>query len=96
MIELGMPTSKISLSENYDKHAFEKTYPKEILTFLWNALEYGELKEAGDWEASPSPGTFTTFNQREFYPDTTDWENDGNFKNRENGWVYIPNQCYDT
>ena len=32
------------------------------------------------------------FDQREFYP-TVDFENNRHFKNRETGYLYIPNQC---
>ena len=59
MIELGLPRSMIRVSENYDGHRFESTYPNEILRFLWNALGYGELKEAGNYLDRPKPGTFT-------------------------------------
>ena len=61
-----------------------------MLRFIWSTLGYGELKEPGDWQASPSPGTFAKFSQREFYP-SIDWQRNGNFRGRENGYVYIPN-----
>jgi len=47
-LELGMPSDKVTLSRNTDKHKFKDTYPKEMLTFIWNELDYGELQEAGN------------------------------------------------
>ena len=73
MIALGMPEENIDMNEYTNRHRFEKTYPEEILSFLWSNLGYGELKEAGNWRSNPSPGTFTTFDQKEFYPETIDW-----------------------
>ena len=64
-----MPADKITLSRNDERHAFIDTYPKDILSFLWDALDYGELKEAGDG----AQGTLKSFDQKEFYPSTLDW-----------------------
>ena len=52
-----MPADKITLSRNDEGHAFINTYPKDILSFLWDALDYGELKEAGDG----AQGTLSSF-----------------------------------
>jgi hypothetical protein len=43
-----MPADKVNLSRNNEGHAFKNTYPEDILSFLWDALDYGELQEAGD------------------------------------------------
>ena len=75
MIALGMPEGNIDMEAYTDKHGFANTSPEEMLSFLWSTLGYGEIKEAGNWKAQPSPGEYTTFNQREFYPETIDWEN---------------------
>ena len=57
-LELGMPLDKIDLSRNEHKHGFKDTYPQEMLTFLWEQLDYGELQEAGNDETK---GTVYTF-----------------------------------
>ena len=47
-LELGMPSEKVILSRDSSKHGFKDTYPQEMLTFLWEELDYGELQEAGN------------------------------------------------
>ena len=51
MIALGMPEDNIDKEGYTNKHAFDKTSPEEMLSFLWSTLGYGELKEAGNWQA---------------------------------------------
>ena len=89
-----MPEDNIDMEAYTDKHGFAKTSPEEMLSFLWSTLGYGELKEEGNSEVEPSPGEYLTFSQKEFYPETTDWDSK-EFSGRENGYVYIPNQCKD-
>ena len=87
-----MPEENIDIKKYKNGHKFDKTYPQEILSFLWSSLGYGELNEPGKWKDKPSHGTFTTFDQKEFFPETTNWR-DFHLKGREKGYVYIPNQC---
>lgn len=65
-----------------------------MLSFLWDKLNYGELQPPGNQNANPAPGTFQTFDQLEFFPDDTNWQS-RDFKDREEGLIYIPNQCKD-
>jgi hypothetical protein len=85
-LDLGMPADKITLSRNSDKHGFLETYSGDILSFLWEALDYGELQEGSEWDET----RLTSFDQREFFPSTLDWETNGQLFDRENGLVYIP------
>ena len=89
-LELGIPSDKVTLSRDTSKHGFKDTYPQEMLKFLWKELDYGELQEAGN---DRTKGTVYTFDQREFYPSTLDWNTHRQLKNRENGLIYIPEQC---
>ena len=85
-----MSLDRVTLSRNVEKHKFKNTYPKEMLTFLWEKLDYGELQDAGN---DKNKGTLYSFDQKEFYPSTVDWNTNTHFKNRENGLIYIPEQC---
>ena len=75
-----------------DGHGFKNNYPEEILTFLWRALGYGEIQPGTDWEATPAQGRMVTFDNTEFYP-TEVWNNSDQLLGREDGYIYIPNQC---
>ena len=79
------------MSIKEDGHAFRPSYPEEYLTFLWDALGYGQLQPRGDNKAEPAPGTLLKFDQKEFFPDTLDWQTNENLVNRENGYAYVPN-----
>ena len=79
----------LDIITDYNGHAFGPTRPYDIMSFLWNALDYGELQDAGD----DVPGSYTTFDQKEFYPSSIDWNSNANFQTRENGYVYIPTTC---
>ena len=93
MGELSDPDEFIQMSIKEDGHGFKATYAEEYLTFLWGALGYGQLQPRGDWKAEPAPGTLLTFDQKEFFPETLDWQTNENLMGRENGYVYVPNQC---
>ena len=75
--------SHLDIEKYKNGHAFANTYPKEMLSFLWSSLGYGEINEPGNWKDEPSPGTYTTFDQKEFYPEITDWQGNKQFKGRE-------------
>ena len=51
MIALGMPEDNIDMETYRNGHAFDNSSPEEMLSFLWPTLGYGELKEAGNWQA---------------------------------------------
>ena len=90
MSELDNPEDYLAISENRHGHRFLSSYVDEFLQFLWPALGYGELQPKGDWNASPRPGSKVEFNQKEFYPESTNW-NSSDLRGREKGYVYIPN-----
>ena len=59
-------------------------------------LEYTPIVPATSSTSDDSDGvlgTYTEFSQREFFPEDIDWENDENFMNRINGWIYTPTAC---
>ena len=100
LVELGMNKTKdddeqnLGISKKRDGHAFKRFYSGEILNFLWDKLDYGELERPGHkWWEDDSPGSFAAFDQKEFYPDSIDWEADWSFADRENGYIYIPDTC---
>ena len=77
-------------------HKFYEDYPETILSFLYDVLEYTPIVPATSSTSDDSEGvlgTYSEFSQREFFPDDTDWENDENFMNRINGWIYTPKAC---
>merc|ERR1712176_503711 len=68
----------------------------EMLRAIYNALDYGTLVDYTteiDWQTS---GSFYSWNQHEFYPSSIDWENDINFKDRDDGYLYVPKACENT
>ena len=77
-------------------HTFLEDYPETILSFLYGVLEYTPIVPATSSTSDDSEGvlgTYSEFSQREFFPDDIDWENDENFRNRINGWIYTPKAC---
>ena len=55
------------------------------------SLETDENRWDVNW-SSADVGTFTTFDQHEFFPAETDWTDD-NFNGRDNGYLYVPKFC---
>ena len=83
----------VVLDQRNTGHAFEGAYA--MLNYIYDKLDYAESlieDPEANWE---SLGTFTSFPQQEFFPDITErqWRNDGNFKDRDNGYLYVPNAC---
>ena len=68
-----------------------RSVPHAMLQYIYQSNGYADslLSNEGWDENWEDHGNFTTFNQREFYPDTLDWTG-GDFVNRENGKVFIP------
>ena len=77
-------------------HDFSDTYPETMLSFIYNKLGYTEIVHATsstDNDRDGVLGTFTQFCQREFFPDSIDWETNSHFQDRQNGWIYTPAAC---
>ena len=104
--ELGMDGDDSSTTQNLKHvqtgatgHRFENTYPELMIGFLYDTLGYDSIVEGQDvrQDRDEALGTFTQFDQREFYPDYIDWNNqsykDGAFYGRQNGWIYTPTAC---
>ena len=104
--ELGMDGTDGSSSQNLKHlqtgatgHNFEDYYPEEMISFLYDTLGYGSLEEGGDTrrDEDEALGTYTKFDQREFFPSSIDWSDenayDRAFYGRQNGWIYTPTAC---
>jgi hypothetical protein len=77
----GDVNQNLKLSVKPDGHGFIYEYSDEILSFIWDKLNYGELQPPGNQNANPAPGTFQSFDQLEFFPDTTNWQSN-DFRDR--------------
>lgn len=80
-------------------HNFGTDSPAMMLEFLYETLGYtnafvSNIDTPLSGRAIDS-GTFTTFDQREFFPDY-DYETHESFVDRENGYLFVPNACADT
>ena len=54
----GDVNQNLKLSVKPDGHGFKYEYSEEMLSFLWDKLNYGDLQAPGNQNASPAPGTF--------------------------------------
>ena len=78
------------------RHSSSPEYPNMILEYLYTSLNYEGFKSNtqhsldGDWRQH---GTLSTFDQTEFYTGVN-W-NSNDFNGRENGYIYVPNECAD-
>ena len=61
MIALGLPEDNIGMAAYTNSHAFDETYPEEMLSYLWSTLGYGELKAGVYSENGPSLGEYLSF-----------------------------------
>ena len=73
-----------------------------MIDFLYDTLGYDSIVEGQDvrFDRDEAFGTFTQFDQREFFPTEIDWDSqsykDGAFYGRQNGWIYTPTACQGT
>ena len=63
-----------------------------IIEHLYTSLGYADSVEKPNWFNAETVGTFYPWDQHEFYPEDLDW-NLPNFRNRDNGYIYVPTQC---
>ena len=88
--EFGM--TMIDSITRVDGHGGNPDNPYLIIEHLYTSLGYTDSVEEPSWFDAETVGTFYPWNQLEFYPEDLDWELP-NFKDRENGYIYVPSQC---
>ena len=79
--------------EGRENSALDRETPQKMLDFIFKELGYAneiQFEHPYNWLAQ---GEWNTFDQREFFDTTTDWDNDENFKGRVNGYMFLPNAC---
>ena len=76
-----------------DGHGWHKDNAWLTIEHLYTSLGYVEAIETSEWWFdAETVGSFYPWSQHEFYPEDHDWELT-NFKNRDNGYIYVPAQC---